>query len=391
MDKKRFSVVVALSGLAAAAMGLSVNSMGVFYVPVSESLNVTTGQFGSHTMLMMFAMAITGLALPKLMKKFSLFSIVLFGIILGAGSTFLMGMSSSIYSFYILGIIKGIGVTFYSMIIIMQVVNNWFTKNKGIYTSIIVSFSGLIGALASYIFGSIIQSYGWQIGYYSAALSILIFCAPTLLLKVQFKPESSESLNSNTSSEIIPFKKLDKSYLSFVGFAFIINFICGFVQYLPSYAASIGVAAHIGVLMLSFAQIGNVVSKLVIGFFVDWIGAFRSTLILICLGLISLIFLYFGISEFFFLSASLLFGVIYALASVSIPLLTELYFDKAHFAVAYATISMVMNVGSALSQSVYGFLYDILGSYMGVLLMVGVLYIIAFILVAYVNKQKKLV
>ena len=149
MISKKNIIVIAMGCLAAAAMGTSVNAMGVFYLPVSQSLGVSTGQFGVHTTLMMLTMAFTGLALPKLLKKYSIVQLVSTGMVLAASSTFLMGLSTNLYAFYALGIIKGIGIPFYSMIVIMPIVNNWITLNKGMYTSIIVSFSGLVGAFAS--------------------------------------------------------------------------------------------------------------------------------------------------------------------------------------------------------------------------------------------------
>jgi MFS family permease len=387
MISKKNIIVIAMGCLAAAAMGTSVNAMGVFYLPVSQSLGVSTGQFGVHTTLMMLTMAFTGLALPKLLKKYSIVQLVSTGMILAASSTFLMGLSTNLYAFYALGIIKGIGIPFYSMIVIMPIVNNWITLNKGMYTSIIVSFSGLVGAFASYLFGEIIIMFGWQVGYFVAAASIIILCLPTLLFRVELTPDAHNE-DSAASSKPTPFNKRTLRYFNFVVFAFLINFICGFVQYLPAYADSVGVAASIGVLMLSMAQMGNVSSKLLIGFVVDWIGSYKSTLVLIMLGLISTLLLYTGIASVFLVS-SFVFGVIYASASVSIPLLTEHYFSKEHFVVAYATINMVMNIGSALSQSVYGFLYDFFGSYGSVLLIVGFLYIMTLVLVSMVNFSKQ--
>lgn len=387
MNKKKNIIVIAMGCLAATAMGTSVNAMGVFYLPVSQSLGVSTGQFGVHTTLMMLTMAFTGLALPKLLKKFSLVKLVTFGMLLASTSTFLMGFSTKLYAFYALGILKGVGIPFYSMIVIMPVVNNWITVNKGMYTSIIVSFSGIVGAFASYLFGEIIIMFGWQVGYFVAASSIILFCLPTILLGVELSPDKV-TIETEDTIEPKPFNKKTINYFNFVVFAFLINFICGFVQYLPAYADSVGVAASVGVLMLSFAQFGNVSSKLLIGFVVDWIGSYKSTLILIILGLASTLLLYTGVSSVFLVS-SFIFGVIYATASISIPLLTEHYFSKEHFVVAYATINMVMNIGSALSQSVYGFLYDFFGSYSNVLLTVGLLYIMTLVLVSIVNFSKQ--
>lgn len=56
--KKHWSVLIYCCGLAAASIGISINSSGVFYTPVSKSLHILRGTFSMH-------MTLFSLALPS--------------------------------------------------------------------------------------------------------------------------------------------------------------------------------------------------------------------------------------------------------------------------------------------------------------------------------------
>ena len=47
-NKKHWIVLAVCCGLAASSIGVSINSSGVFYTPVSESLGIMRGTFSMH-------------------------------------------------------------------------------------------------------------------------------------------------------------------------------------------------------------------------------------------------------------------------------------------------------------------------------------------------------
>lgn len=69
--KKHWSVLICCCGLAAASIGISINSSGVFYTPVSKSLHMLRGTFSMHMTLFSLATAIMSLFVPKIYQKFS--------------------------------------------------------------------------------------------------------------------------------------------------------------------------------------------------------------------------------------------------------------------------------------------------------------------------------
>lgn len=100
-----------------------------FYTPVAKSLKVLKGTFAMHATLSTLATALTSLKMSKVIKKYFYKEVLLIGVILSSGATWLMSYSTSVYLFYILGILRGIGVGIYGMVPITVVITNWFDKN----------------------------------------------------------------------------------------------------------------------------------------------------------------------------------------------------------------------------------------------------------------------
>lgn len=68
---KPWLVLVVCCGLAASSIGISINSSGVFYTPVSEDLRIMGGTFSMHMTIFSIVTAMSALIVPKIMNKFS--------------------------------------------------------------------------------------------------------------------------------------------------------------------------------------------------------------------------------------------------------------------------------------------------------------------------------
>lgn len=103
---KHWMIVFFMCCLAASSIGLCTNAIGVFYTPVAKSLKVLKGTFAMHAALSTLATALTLLKISKVIKKYSYKKVLLIGVILSSGATWLMSYSTSVYLFYILGILR---------------------------------------------------------------------------------------------------------------------------------------------------------------------------------------------------------------------------------------------------------------------------------------------
>lgn len=70
--KKHWSVLICCCGLAAASIGISINSSGVFYTPVSKSLHMLRGTFSMHMTLFLWQLLSCHCLYQRSIKNFLL-------------------------------------------------------------------------------------------------------------------------------------------------------------------------------------------------------------------------------------------------------------------------------------------------------------------------------
>lgn len=387
---KHWMIVFFMCCLAASSIGLCTNAIGVFYTPVAKSLKVLKGTFAMHATLSTLATALTLLKISKVIKKYSYKKVLLIGVILSSGATWLMSYSTSVYLFYILGILRGIGVGIYGMVPITVVITNWFDKKHGLATSLALSFSGLSGAIFSPLLSSWITCYGWQMTYRFMAICILVLVLPALIVpwnidprKEHLLPYGYQNRKETTKVQNNKIKLLTISFLCMCLFTLLHTSITGISQHLSGVAVSIHLSVTIGATFMSFTMIGNISTKLLIGFLSDLLSPIKAVIMMILTNCFSLGLLFLGVihQEIMLLYiGSFMFGSIYSVGAVGIPMLTHYFFGNENYARTYSFIGFLTNVGSASSLTLIGYLYDFTQSYQMVFIIALCFHLINLIL-----------
>lgn len=397
MKKNKHWIVLAVCcGLAASSIGISINSSGVFYTPVSESLGIMRGTFSMHMTIFSLVTAISSLFVPRIMKKIPLKLLLSTSVMVAVISTALMACVSSVSLFYLLGAIRGLSTAMFSIVPLTIIINQWFIKKHGLATSIAFGFSGLAGSLFSPILSYCIETMGWQSGYIIKALIILVLCLPAILYPFHIDPkedgllpygyqEQVQEITSSSSS----FHFITLAFMSFFIFGLMCSCITSITQHLPGYGLSIGYSASISAMLLSSGMIGNIVSKLVIGALSDAFGAVKATLFMIVVNALGIILLMLGLSSRILILGAFFFGSCYSIGAVALPLLTKYFFGQDNYDKAFPTISFASNLGAALSLSMVGYIYDFFGSYMYAFLLAIVMICICVITLTITLKNKE--
>lgn len=401
MNKIKHWLVVLVSCLmAASSIGICINAVGVFYTPVSDSLGIMRGTFAMHATLSMILTAIMALFITKLQHKIHFKWLLLVGALLAGGSTYLMAYSTNIIHFYILGALKGVGAGLYSGVTLTMIINYWFVKHHGLATSIVLSFSGLAGAIGSPLFAWCIQQFSWQKAYMIMGIIIILLCVPALVLPFQMDPRK-EGLQpygyikedkkevSSISKTKIKFNFLSISFICFATFSILHTAITGVTQHLPGFAETLGHNTTIGATMLSAGMIGNILSKLMIGFISDRLGPIKASIIMIIINMISIIMLLTLSTSFMLILGSLLFGSAYSVAAVGFPLLTREFFGQENFQKVYPVISFATGFGGAFALSLVGYIYDFTGSYNVAFMIAFIIHLINIVLISMILWKKR--
>ena len=317
--KKHWSVLICCCGLAAASIGISINSSGVFYTPVSKSLHMLRGTFSMHMTLFSLATAIISLFVPKIYQKFSFKKILTFSVIIAVVSTAAMALGKNAITFYILGAIRGMSTSLFSIVPITMIINGWFEKKHGLATSIAFGFSGLGGTLCSPVLSSVISSFNWQMGYLLKAVILLLLCLPAVLypfsmnakdeglLPYGYQEKHETTQNQATSS----FHFMSISFIAFFIFGMLISCITSVTQHLPGYGESLGFPLTSCAILLSAGMMGNIVSKLIIGSLSDHFGEMKATLMMISVNILGIDLLIIGRSMTLLIVGAFLFGSCY--------------------------------------------------------------------------------
>lgn len=376
--------------LAASSIGLCTNAIGVFYTPVSKSLHVLKGTFAMHATLSTLTTALTSLKMSKIIKKYNYKKILLIGSLLSSISTWMMSYSQSVYLFYILGILRGIGVGIGGMVPITVIITNWFDEKYGLATGLALSFSGLAGAIFSPLLSSWITCYGWQMTYRLMAICIFILVFPVLIVPWKINPQEENLLPYGYQERKDTIKIQDKkislitiSFLCMCLFTLLHTSITGISQYLSGIALSIHLSATSGAILMSLAMIGNISTKLLISFLSDLLNPIKAVIIMILTNCLSLLLLFLGVihQEIMLLYiGSFMFGSIYSVGAVGIPMLTRYFFGNENYARTYSVIGFLTNVGSASSLTLIGYLFDFTKSYQMVFIIALCFHLINLIL-----------
>lgn len=393
---KHWIVLTVCCGLAAASIGISINSSGVFYTPVSNSLKIMRGTFSMHMTVFSLSTAFSALVVGKLINKISYKLLLIISVIVAVISTGLMAVTKTVAIFYLLGAVRGFSTGMFSIVPLTMIINNWFDKNHGLATSIVFGFSGLSGSIFSPILSNIIEIYGWQTGYLIKALIILGLCLPAILYPFKLDPRDNGYLpygyeKTSETKAIISnhsFNFISVSFISFVVFGLLSNCITSFTQHFPGYGMSLGYSAAIGAMLLSAGMVGNIVSKLIIGILSDRIGAIKATVTMILANTLGIILLMIGSSEMLLVSGAFLFGSSYSIGAVALPLLTKYFFGIDNYGEVFPKISFASNIGAAVSLSMIGYIYDFFGSYIYAFIIALIMILICILTLVITLKNK---
>jgi len=375
-------VLISLCGLVVGSVGLLNNCVGIFFSVVSKDLNILYGSFVFHNTLSALTMAISAVFVSKILTEKNFKAVLFIGVLLASGATVLMGLSNQLWQFYILGITRGIGMSAFALVVVSRVINKWYVKSNGTVTSVVFAFSGVGGAIFSPILSSIIESYGWRLGYIAMGVFVFVLALPGLLLNFTMNPITMNILpyggmaeNNNNVKNADAEKKITSTFIYVAIFSFGCHVTGSVMQHLSSIAIDKGYSLAVGSLVVSVSMIGNIASKFIIGAMADQIGVVKANIITIVMNMIAGVCLLFGSSYFLLMSGGFLYGFVYALTAVGLALITREVYGNEGYDQVYPIFALIGNGSFAIASTLVGYLYDFTMTYnyaliIGIILMV---------------------
>ncbi|MGO4937405.1 MFS transporter [Fundicoccus sp. Sow4_H7] len=371
------SVVIAASLMMAGSLGLNMNTAGVFILPLVESMEIAVASVSFHVTLITLGGALGGFIVPGLIRRFDFRQVLLIATLITVAMTYLMGQTNDIYWFYVFSFVRGIVTSFFNVIAVQELINRWFIKHHGVITSLVLSFSGVAGAVLSPLLTQVVAHYGIEVGYTVQALLFLLLNLPGILLPYSLDPRDrgmriygEESASEVVKTEVAPTalnlsqrKTVNWNIVHLLVFSFIGTALTGLYQHLNSMGNEFGMNPAQASLLVSLCMIGNIVFKLIIGWLSDMKNPIFASVSMLGLTLIGL-FIFWTDANFSLLYfGSLIFGAVFSISNVGRNLLAVNSLPADTFTRVFPTINFVASIGGAIMISVYGALYDYAQSY----------------------------
>ncbi|MBR2671989.1 MAG: MFS transporter [Oscillospiraceae bacterium] len=359
MDRSVLKKVIALCGMAGAAVGIVLNSMGVFYTPVAEGLGVKVGTVSFYSTISMIAGAIFVVIFPRLLTSRNFRAFLYGGMLTVIICIFMMSFATKVYHFYILAALMAMGNTCFSLYTITALINSSVSKNIGTMTGIVFSFSGVAGAISSPVITAVINRYGWNNGYRAMAALVTIFLIPSLFAGFELNTDGGTKSADGERSKF----RYDGLFVS-VAIVYVLGvLLTSMPQHFVGFAGTRGLDSSVGALMLSTTMIGNISFKLVSGIYRDKTSTKTAILTMIAIAFAGLVILIVGSGKWMLLVGAFLLGADFSVGSVLAPILIREVFGLENYKYTYPVACFFGSTLIALALSSIGYVYDFTGSY----------------------------
>lgn len=367
--------------------GINMTS-SLFLLPVSQELGVGIGSLSISFSISSIAMVLFLPVAGKLMHRYDARLLAALGALLQAGSFAALGLMKSVYGWYALAIPQAVGAAIVVNLLGPILINRWFPNKAGTMLGIQMACVSLCGAAFQPLVSRLIELRGWRNAYLEVGGAVLTAAvlAGTLLLRdhpVQQR-ERGPSRKEGTKTPGRGVEVDEKTALRSVSFYLLLAFMTAitgfgvFTQHIPAYGALLGFpAVRIGT-ALSLASIGSAAGSVAIGVVSDRAGSLRTACGMIGLGFLAVAGFALSSDSFAVFSVSaFLHGLVTASVMVLAPILTLAFYGKKDYEGIYAKVSMGAPLASILLIPAYGFIYDLTGGYLPVLLGMAALLLIS--------------
>lgn len=383
--KNNLFLIITLCMMAASSIGLFLNTFGVFFTPIADSLNEKRGTIAIISTILIFSSAICGIVLPRIATNRNYKKIFIAGIVGTVCSLVFMANASSLLMLYVGALLLGVSFSAYHMVMITTVINSSFDENIGTINGVVFSFAGIAGAVFAPLFSAVIEQRGWRAGFYVMAIAAAAMCRPGIFADMKVE----RAVKEEKAAEPVKFNYLTVTYIMSLVMSFCFMFLPSLPQHFPGLASCKALADNIGPLMVSSAMIGNIVFKLLAGVLADKLGTIKTIIVIVVMTVAGSLMLFTG-STLLLLAGAFLYGSIYSVCSVLIALYSKEVYGLENYKNAYPIIVFAGNVANALGISAVGYIYDFTSSYdMAVILVIVLAFIGTALAVTSRNMRQK--
>ena len=377
--------------------------MGLFYRPMAEEFGIGMAGISATQTIRMLLGGVIGLFVSFLYDRIGMRTCVITGCTLIFLSTLGQAFSKNLTHLVITGLMEGVARGLMGTFLIKMVISNWFDSSQGTAFGLAACSSGIFGAVFNPVLGNLIVRMGWRKAMIVLAC-IAIACMLPAMLFLRLTPKeyglraygSSEEDDSEDKkkghqgerNQAAPKSKfrLDLGFVLTVCLGYITSICAPLMNHMASFSETQGFSTETAAFMVSAMMVGNLFFKLVLGVLCDKFGALNTALFGYGTILVSVLLFLFTKGTVFAVLAAFLYGICYGLSLVAVTQYTNRLFPRKEYARYYSIYLFFTQTLGSFNQVIVGFMYDVTGSYIGILRLSIVFIIVAVALILTVER-----
>jgi len=358
-------------------------AFGVLFKPLLREFGWSRATISGASSLAFFLMGFLGILVGKLNDKFGPRMIMaVTGIFFGAGH-FLLSQLNAVWQLYLFyGLVVGIGLSAID-VIPLTTTARWFVRRRGVMTGLVKVGTGAGQLAVPLLMGILIIHYGWRWASISIGIMVLVFVVGSGQLlrrdpgQMGLLPDGMKrpALGQEDRAER-GLSLREALYNGQFWMVCIINFLAVYclltvIVHIVPHATDLGIGPIRAAGVLSTIGGVSMVGRASIGFAIDRIG--NKTSMILCFILLVVSFLWLQVARDMWMLY--LFAAIYGVAhggffTVISPIVAELFGIFSH-GVLFGIVVFSGTVGGAIGPVLAGHVFDSVGSYQVVFLILA--------------------
>jgi len=374
-------------------------AFGIFFKPILNEFGWTRAMTAGAFSLCSIVQGLLGIAMGGLTDKFGVRVVMtLCGLLLGVGYLLMSQLSViwQLYLFYGAIIGAGMGGSFAPL---MSAVARSFMRRRSMMTGIVAAGTGFGGLIAPPVVGRLVSNYGWRVSYVilgGIVLAVVVLCAqfirpgPARTGQVAYGDdgEREKVLKQDIKELSLREAAYTMQFWILFGMIFSLGFcVFAIMVHIAPHAVEIGISSTSAANILATIGGASILGKVLLGKTADKIGNRQTFIIgfILMLAALFMVLLIKGELMLYLFAAAYGFGFGGCVASES-PIVAELFGLSSH-GLILGVIAFSFLLGGAFGPFLFGFIFDITGSYQWGFLACGVVSFIGLILTAILKRR----
>ncbi len=368
-----YRVVIASFFIMLIVVGLHV-SFGILFKPMIAEMGWTRAVTSGAFSLSLVIGGLLSIAIGGLNDRFGPRLVVTICGLVSAIGNMLISQIQTVWQFYLFyGVLTGIGTCVW--VPLLSTVSRWFVQKRSLMTGIIIGGSGVGSVLTPPIMNQLIAVYDWRTACLLMGIItviVVVVAAPFLkrdpvqVGQVVYGKSTTANPGLKMLTKAFSLKEAVRTRQFWIFFTMMIFYGFGILAiqvHMAPYATDLGISAASAAAILATAGGASIIGQMVLGSIGDKIGNKKAFIIGIVLVSLAIVGLTLNHEVWIFYLLAAIFGLgLGTCGTQESPLVAGL-FGLASHGLIYGILCFSFSVGAAFGPALFGYIFDVTGSY----------------------------